>query len=83
MLTYKKYAPLFAQNSALPKFNSFPTADARRSLFSSVPKSNPKREELIFKMKIEQTYKLGLREIGMKNKLTNYGILAFLEDIAT
>lgn len=34
-------------------------------------------------MKIEQTYKLGLREIGMKNKLTNYGILAFLEDIAT
>ena len=34
-------------------------------------------------MKIEQTYKLGLREIGIKNKLTNYGILAFLEDIAT
>ncbi len=34
-------------------------------------------------MKIEQTYKLGLREVGMKNKLTNYGILAFLEDIAT
>ena len=34
-------------------------------------------------MKIEQIYKLGLREIGMKNKLTNYGILAFLEDIAT
>ncbi len=34
-------------------------------------------------MKIEQTYKLGLREVGIKNKLTNYGILAFLEDIAT
>ena len=34
-------------------------------------------------MKIEQVYKLGLREVGMKNKLTNYGILAFLEDIAT
>lgn len=34
-------------------------------------------------MKIEQIYKLGLREVGMKNKLTNYGILAFLEDIAT
>ena len=34
-------------------------------------------------MKIEQTYKLGLREIGIHNKLTNYGILAFLEDIAT
>ena len=25
MLTYTKYAPLFAQNSALSKFNSFPT----------------------------------------------------------
>ena len=34
-------------------------------------------------MKIEQTYKVGLREVGMKNELTNYGILAFLEDIAT
>ena len=34
-------------------------------------------------MKIEQTYKIGLREVGIKNKLTNYGILAFLEDIAT
>ena len=34
-------------------------------------------------MKIEQTFKLGIREIGMNNKLTNYGILAFLEDIAT
>lgn len=34
-------------------------------------------------MKIEQTYKLGLREVGIRNKLTNYGILAFLEDIAT
>ena len=34
-------------------------------------------------MKIEQTYKVGLREVGIKNKLTNYGILAFLEDIAT
>ena len=34
-------------------------------------------------MKIEQTYKIGLREVGMRNELTNYGILAFLEDIAT
>lgn len=34
-------------------------------------------------MKIEQKYKIGLREVGIKNKLTNYGILAFLEDIAT
>ena len=34
-------------------------------------------------MKIEQTYKIGLREVGMKNELTNYGFLAFLEDIAT
>ena len=34
-------------------------------------------------MKIEDTYKIGLREVGMKNQLTNYGILAFLEDIAT
>ena len=25
MLTYRKYAPLFAQNSALSKFNSFST----------------------------------------------------------
>ena len=25
MLTYTKYAPLFVQNSALSKFNSFPT----------------------------------------------------------
>ncbi len=34
-------------------------------------------------MKIEQTFRLGLREAGIKNELTNYGILAFLEDIAT
>ena len=34
-------------------------------------------------MKIEQSYKIGLREVGIKNELTNYGILAFLEDIAT
>ena len=24
-------------------------------------------------MKIEQTYKIGLREVGMRNELTNYG----------
>ena len=34
-------------------------------------------------MKLEQKYKIGLREIGLNNKITNYGFLAFLEDLAT
>lgn len=34
-------------------------------------------------MRLEQTFKIGIREIGMSNKITNYGFLAFLEDIAT
>ena len=34
-------------------------------------------------MKFEQKYTIGIREINLKNQLSNYGILAFLEDIAT
>ena len=34
-------------------------------------------------MKFEQNFKIGIREIGLKNEITNYGILSFLEDIAT
>jgi len=33
-------------------------------------------------MQFEREYTIGAREIGINNKLTNYGILAFLEDIA-
>lgn len=33
-------------------------------------------------MQIEKQYYVGARELGMENKLTNYGFLAFLEDIA-
>lgn len=34
-------------------------------------------------MKYEQKFRIGIREIGLKNEITNYGILSFLEDIAT
>lgn len=34
-------------------------------------------------MKFEKTFTVGAREMGMSNKLTNYGILAFLEDVAS
>lgn len=34
-------------------------------------------------MKFEQDFKIGIREIGLENEITNYGILSFLEDIAT
>ena len=34
-------------------------------------------------MKFEQNFKIGIREVGRKNEITNYGILAFLEDLAT
>ena len=34
-------------------------------------------------MKLERSFKVGLREIGLKNEITNYGFLAFLQDIAT
>lgn len=34
-------------------------------------------------MKIEEKFKIGIREIGLKNELTNYGFLAFFEDLAT
>ena len=34
-------------------------------------------------MKYEKAYTVGTREMGKKNKLTNYGILAFLEDVAS
>ena len=34
-------------------------------------------------MKFERTYTIGSREMGKANKLTNYGILAFLEDVAS
>lgn len=34
-------------------------------------------------MKFEQTFRVGLRDIGIDNKLTNYGILSYLEDIGT
>lgn len=33
-------------------------------------------------MQFKREYTIGAREIGMNNELTNYGILAFLEDIA-
>ena len=33
-------------------------------------------------MQFKREYFIGAREIGISNKLTNYGILAFLEDIA-
>ena len=33
-------------------------------------------------MKFQKEYTVGAREMGVSNKLTNYGILAFLEDIA-
>jgi len=34
-------------------------------------------------MKFEQSFRIGIREISLKNKITNYGILSYLEDIAT
>ncbi len=34
-------------------------------------------------MKFEQNFKIGIREVGLKNEITNYGFLAFLEDLAT
>lgn len=34
-------------------------------------------------MKYNQTFRVGIREVGFNNQITNYGILAFLEDIAT
>ena len=34
-------------------------------------------------MKFEERFKIGIREIGLKNEMTNYGFLAFLEDLAT
>lgn len=34
-------------------------------------------------MNFEQTFKIGIREISLKNEITNYGLLAYLEDIAT
>ena len=33
-------------------------------------------------MQFKREYFIGAREIGINNELTNYGILAFLEDIA-
>ena len=34
-------------------------------------------------MKFERTYKVGVREIGRSNKITNLGLLGFLEEIAS
>ena len=34
-------------------------------------------------MKFEKTYTVGAREMGLSNKLTNYGMLAFFEDVAS
>lgn len=34
-------------------------------------------------MKFERTYKVGVREIGLNNKITNLGMLGFLEEIAS
>ena len=34
-------------------------------------------------MKFEKAYTVGAREIGISNKLTNYGMLAFFEDVAS
>ncbi len=34
-------------------------------------------------MKFEKTFTVGAREMGISNKITNYGILAFLEDVAS
>ena len=34
-------------------------------------------------MIFEQQFKIGIREIGMKNEISNYGVLSFLQDIAT
>lgn len=34
-------------------------------------------------MKFEQNFRIGIRELGLKNQITNYGILAYLEDVAT
>ena len=34
-------------------------------------------------MKYEQEFKVGAREMGLYNRLTNYGFLSFLEDIAS
>ena len=34
-------------------------------------------------MKYNQIFRVGIREVALDNKLSNYGILAFLEDIAT
>lgn len=34
-------------------------------------------------MKFERTYRVGVREIGLNNKITNIGLLGFLEDIAS
>ena len=34
-------------------------------------------------MKYEQLFKVGVREVATENKITNFGILAFLQDVAT
>ena len=34
-------------------------------------------------MKFENTYRVGAREININNEISNYGILAFLEDVAS
>lgn len=34
-------------------------------------------------MKYEQEFRIGIREISLKDKITNYGILSYLEDTAT
>ena len=34
-------------------------------------------------MKFERTYKVGVREIGLNNELSNLGLLGFLEDVAS
>lgn len=33
-------------------------------------------------MKFKKTYTVGVREVGCNNRLTNYGLLAYLEDVA-
>ena len=34
-------------------------------------------------MQYIQKFRVGIRDIGLKNEITNYGILSYLEDIAT
>ena len=77
MLTYYMYAPLFAQDFAVLKFNSF-TAYIKNYLHCEIITTKQSGG----KMKFEREYLIGIEDIGKDNKITNLGFLNYLEEIA-